>query len=104
MTLEQFRSNQSLVEQWADMLRTHALLRLVIYDVMEDAHPTRHAINADNAGDISPTRATLELGFTRGYSCYGDRLRALGVLKSQVNQMPEATYADENKEQVADPS
>lgn len=96
MTLDQFRSNQDLVGQWAEMLRDHALLRLVVFDVMEGAHPTRHAINADNDGDISPTRATLELGFTRGYSCYGDRLRQLGIAKPAVSQMPETTYAKEN--------
>lgn len=45
--------------------------------VMEENHPARFVVNGDNNGDVSPTRAGIELGTTRGYSMYGDRLRLL---------------------------
>jgi hypothetical protein len=78
------------------MLREHALLRLVL-DVMEQAHPARHAVDSDNNGDLSPTRAAVELGSTRGYSLYADRLRQLATPIKEITPLPTPTYQDETK-------
>lgn len=47
--------------------------------VMEENHPARFTIRGDKDEDVSPTRAAIELGLTRGYSKYGDTLRLLAV-------------------------
>lgn len=46
---------------------------------MEENHPARFTIPGDSHDDVSPTRAAIELGLTRGYSKYGDTLRLLSV-------------------------
>lgn len=96
MTVAQFRAEKGLCEQWKEMLETHALLRLVLFDVMESSHPARYTIAGDNGGDISATRAAIELGTTRGFSMYGDRLKLLAVhaAKSRT-ELPETQYAGE---------
>lgn len=53
---------------------------------MEENHPARMAIDSDNGGDVSPTRAAIELGTTRGYSMYSDRLR---LLAEPIKRIPD---------------
>ena len=76
MTIEEFRRHKYLAGQWAKELQTNGILRTVL-GVMEDNHPARYAIRGDKDEDVSPTRAAIELGLTRGYSKYGDTLRIL---------------------------
>jgi hypothetical protein len=80
------------VESWSEMVRTHELLRLVLFDVMEQSHPARHAILSDNTGDLSPTRAAIALGETRGYSLYADRLKQLTTMFKPQQTLPDTTY------------
>lgn len=65
---------------------------------MEQNHPARMAINGDNDGDISPTRASIELGTTRGYSMYADRLRLLATPIQTAKDVGEPTYEKEEQE------
>lgn len=60
--------------------------------LMEETHPARMAIRGDNTDDVSPTRASIELGMTRGYSLYADRLRLLSVPLHSAANVPEPTY------------
>lgn len=78
MTIEEFRKHKYLPGQWAKELSTNGILRTVL-GVMEDNHPARYAIRGDRDEDVSPTRAAIELGLTRGYSKYGDTLRVLAM-------------------------
>lgn len=99
MRAAEFRNDPGLVSQWKEMLEKHDLLRLVM-DTMEQEHPARFALNGDNTGDISPTRAGIELGMTRGYSKYSDTLRLLAVPMKQAQVLPETTYEGEETEEV----
>lgn len=65
---------------------------------MEDAHPARFAIRGDREEDVSPTRAAIELGLTRGYSKYGDTLKLLARPIASAADVGEPTYADPPKE------
>lgn len=76
MTVEEFRKNKYLPGQWAKELRTNGILQAVMA-CMEDNHPARFALHGDKNEDVSPTRAAIELGVTRGYSKYGDILKLL---------------------------
>lgn len=76
MTIEQFRRHPILCGQWGTELANNQTLRVVL-SLMEDNHPARYAIRGDKDEDVSPTRAAIELGLTRGYSKYGDTLRLL---------------------------
>jgi hypothetical protein len=78
MTISEFRRDLKLVNGWAEMMQQHALLKLVL-QIMDDAHPAKFSVNADNNGDVSPVRAGIELGTTRGYSMYDGRLKLLGT-------------------------
>ena len=99
MTVGQFRSDPGLVKQWEEELKTNGLLKLVLFDVMEQAHPARYAVTSDEKGDISATRAAIELGATRGYSRYGDTLKLLAKPAPKPNQeLPESQYANPNEE------
>ena len=94
MRVSEFRNDPSLVSNWKDMLEKHGLLKLVL-ETMENEHPARFALNGDTTGDISPTRAGIELGMTRGYSKYSDTLRLLAVPMKQAQPLPETTYEEE---------
>ncbi len=94
MTVLEFRKDAALVQQWAEELKTNGLLRLVLFDVMKAAHPARYKIMGDNDGDVSPTRAAIELGTTRGYTRYGDTLEFLAVSEKQVAELPETQYTE----------
>ena len=99
MTINEFRSDPQLPGQWAKELATNGLLRLVLFDVMEEAHPARYAVQADKDDDISPTRASIELGFTRGFSKYADTLKLLSKGKSTAVDVGEPTYQAPPKEE-----
>jgi hypothetical protein len=78
MTVEEFRKHKFLPSQWRRELATNGILQAVL-QLMEETHPARMAIRGDNNEDVSPTRASIELGMTRGYSLFADRLRVLAV-------------------------
>lgn len=95
MTINQFREDEGLVEQWDDMLKNHALLKLVI-ETLEYAHPDRAAVTGDMNGDISPTRASIELGVSRGYSRVLGIIRHLATPAMTAEGLPEGEYAPED--------
>ncbi len=97
MTIEEFRRHKYLANQWARELATNGILQTVI-KVMEDNHPARYAIRGDKDEDVSPTRAAIELGLTRGYSKYGDTLRLLSVPVHAAEAVGEPTYAEQPRE------
>lgn len=92
MTIEEFRNHDQFPAQWKRELETNPILQIVL-GVMDEAHPARFTIPSDNDGDLSPTRAAIELGMTRGYSKYGDTLKLLAKPKRKQTEMPEPTYA-----------
>lgn len=93
MTIQQFREHDYLPGEWNKLLRTNGILQAVL-ELMEENHPARFAIAGDNNADISPTRANIELGVTRGYSRYGDTLKLLGVRIKKAKDPGETTYAE----------
>lgn len=97
MTIEEFRRHKYLAGQWAKELQTNGILRTVL-GLMEDNHPSRYAIRGDKEDDVSPTRAAIELGLTRGYSKYGDTLRLLATPLKSAEAVGEPTYQSEQKE------
>jgi len=99
MTIDQFKQHDYLPGAWAKELATNHILQKVL-EVMEDNHPARHAFLADTNGDVSPTRAAMELGKTRGYSQYGDTLRYLAVRTRRKESVGESTYDPPPKPQT----
>jgi len=93
MTVEEFRRHQHLPVQWRKELRTNGLLQLVI-EVLEAAHPSRYPVHTDLQDDLSPTKAALQLGETRGYSKV---LNTIRKLSEQIlpKETPEPTYESE---------
>ena len=91
MTIEEFRKHKYLPSQWAKELATNGILQLVM-SLMEENHPARFAVLPDNNGDITPTRAALELGMTRGYSKYGDTLKLLAKPRHVLPDPGPSTY------------
>lgn len=98
MTIAQFRKHKYLPHEWAKLLRTSGILQRVM-QLMEENHPARMTIPGDNGGDVSPTRASIELGVTRGYSKYGDTLRLLAEPIRIAPDVGEPTYEKENTEE-----
>lgn len=95
MTVAQFRANFDLTQQWKRELENNDLLKLVLFDVMTEAHPARFAIHGDKEDDVSPTRAAIELGLTRGFSKYADTLRLLSQPIPKNQPLGETVYAKE---------
>jgi hypothetical protein len=91
MTIEEFRKHKYLPSQWAKELATNGILQAVI-TLMEENHPARFAIRGDGNEDVSPTRAAIELGLTRGYSKYGDTLRLLSRPLHSTQDAGESSY------------
>jgi len=91
MTINQFKAHDYLPGAWAKELATNGILQKVM-EVMEQNHPARHAFEGDINGDVSPTRAAMELGKTRGYSQYGDTLRFLAIRTRKREEIGETTY------------
>lgn len=100
MTIEEFRKHKYLPSQWRKELATNGILQAVL-EVMEDNHPARFAIRGDNNEDISPTRASIELGMTRGYSKFGDTLKLLARPIITAVETPQPTYEKPTTEQAA---
>lgn len=98
MTIDAFRNHNVLPGQWANELANNVILQQVL-SLMEDNHPARFALNGDKNEDISPTRASIELGVTRGYSRYGDTLRLLAVRKLKPADLGEPTYQPDETEE-----
>ena len=95
MTVEEFRRHKYLPSQWRQLLATNGILQAVL-EVMEDNHPSRYAIRGDKDEDVSPTRAAIELGLTRGYSKYGDTLRLLArAIRTPAEGAGPPTYEPE---------
>lgn len=67
---------------------------------MEENHPARFTIPGDKDADVSPTRAAIELGVTRGYSKYGDSLLMLAKPIHTAQDIGEPTYEKENPEET----
>ena len=91
MTVDDFRSHKYIPAQWRKELETNGILRLVL-GVMADAHPANFAVNGDKNEDISPTRAAVELGLTRGYSKYDAILKKLATPKVILPDPGPSTY------------
>lgn len=91
MTVEEFRKHKYLPSQWAKELQTNGILQLVL-GLMEENHPARFALNGDRNEDVSPTRAAIELGVTRGYSKYADILKLLARPKIVATDPGPSTY------------
>jgi hypothetical protein len=91
MKVDEFRRHKFLPSQWRKELQTNGILQAVL-QVMEENHPSRYAIHGDNNDDVSPTRAAIELGLSRGYSKFGDTLRLLSIPLAGPASMPETTY------------
>ena len=96
MTINEFRNDPSLVEMWQRELKTNELLKTVL-EVMDFTHPARFALHGDKNEDISPTRAAIELGTTRGYSMYADRLKILATTPAKYQQVGESDYSSTEK-------
>ncbi len=74
-------------------MATNGILQAVL-QTMEENHPARFAIVGDKEDDVSPTRAAIELGLTRGYSKFGDTLRLLSVPVQAAGQIGETSYEE----------
>lgn len=79
-------------------MQTNGILQAVL-QVMEENHPARMALRGDATEDISPTRAAIELGMTRGYSLYADRMRLLSNPIISAGKIPQPSYEPPPQEQ-----
>jgi hypothetical protein len=95
MSIEEFRKHKYLPQQWRKELATNGILQAVI-EVLEEAHPTRFAVHTDIQDDLSPTKAALQLGETRGYSKVLNTLKVLAQPIFPVTT-PEPTYQPEEQ-------
>jgi hypothetical protein len=91
MTIDEFRTHDALPVDWKKELETNRLLQVVL-GVLEDNAPWHFVVPADNNSDLSPTRASLELGLTKGYAQYGDRLKLLAQRKQKREDPGPPTY------------
>jgi hypothetical protein len=97
MTMAAFRNDPGLCAQWADELKNNKLLQLVL-EAMENAHPAHHALAGDINEDVSPTRAAIELGVTRGYSMFMGRLNMLAIPLVASEGLGASEYKEETEE------
>jgi len=77
--------------EWRKLLQTSGILQRVM-ELMSDTHPCRNSVKGDINGDVSPTRAAIELGITRGYSLFEDRLKLLAVPLTEPEDIGAPTY------------
>lgn len=96
MTVDQFRSHDVWPSLWSKELETNEILKMVLA-LMEDNHPARMALVGDSNNDVSPVRAGIELGLTRGYSKYADTLKLLAIRKTKIADIGEPTYQREEQ-------
>lgn len=101
MTVEQFRKHKYLPIQWKKELMTNGILNAVLA-VLDEAHPDRFPVHTDLQDDISPTKAALQLGETRGYSKVMNTIRNLSV-PITTQEMPEPTYEPTQRETTVTP-
>jgi hypothetical protein len=99
MTIKEFRAHKYLPTQWRKEMSTNGILNAVI-EVLETEHPSRFAVHTDIQDDLSPTKAALELGFTRGYSAVLNTIRILAQPLKTIADVGEPTYAPEPKEET----
>lgn len=99
MKIEEFRKHKYLPHTWRKELQTNGILQLVI-EVLEDAHPTRYSVSTDLQDDLSPTKAALQLGHTRGYSAVLNTIRQLAVPLVTPGNMPQPTYQPSEAEEA----
>lgn len=78
-------------------MRQSAILQRVL-QVMEENHPSRFAIRGDGHDDVSPTRAAIELGLTRGYSKFGDTLNLMAEPILRREPIGDPTYEEEKQD------
>ena len=91
MTIEEFRRHQYLPSQWRKELAENGILSAVL-EVLEESHPSRYPVQTDVQDDLSPTKAALQLGFTRGYSAVLNTIRTLARPLKSATPLPESTY------------
>lgn len=91
MTVAQFQQHDYLPGAWAKELATNHILQKVM-EVMNDNRPDNFAIQGDGNSDVSPTRAAIELGFTRGYSKYHETMLMLARRTRKSRDIGETTY------------
>jgi hypothetical protein len=90
-------NDPGLVTQWDEEIKNNKLLQLVM-EALESGHPAHHALIGDSNEYVSPTRAAIELGVTRGYSMSLGRMRLMGRPRpDQQAGMPESDYAEEEE-------
>lgn len=94
MSPDEFRSDKQLPFEWAKELRTNRILNIVL-QVMREDHPCHLTVNLNAELDISPTKCGIELGFTRGWSAYEDRMNKL----AQAKQLPVSVETDYSEPQ-----
>jgi hypothetical protein len=66
-------------------------LQLVL-EVLDQAHPANYTVATDIQDDLSPTKAALQLGHTRGYSAVLNTFKILAVPLRKPADMGEPTY------------
>ena len=91
MTMDEFRSDPSLVSGLSDALK-NSYLRMAM-DCLDENQIVRFPLAANNDNDISPTMAAINLGANIGYPTYPKRLKLLsiGITKGE-STTPETTY------------
>jgi len=100
MTPGEFRADKNLQGMWAHELNSSMLLQTVLR-VLEDWHPAKMAVNLDNSGDISATKAAFELGTHKGYSRCLETIKLLAIPLRKSSPLPEPDYGvTENPEEV----
>lgn len=93
MNLDEWRKHKYLPQQWRKLLSTSGILQAVL-EMMDENHPAQMSLRGDNNDDVSPTRAAIELGVTRGYSLYAQRLRLAAVALVKQEGPGEPTYTE----------
>lgn len=100
MKIDEFRKHKYLPQQWRKLLSTSGILQAVL-ETLDENHPAQMTLRGDNNEDVSPTRAAIELGVTRGYSLYAQRLRLLAVQLAPQQSPGEPTYQPQPEEEAA---
>jgi hypothetical protein len=68
-----------------------------VIQVLEEAHPTRFSVHTDIQDDLSPTKAALQLGETRGYSKVLNTIRLLAEPLTIRTGPGEPTYSPQDQ-------
>src|SRR5262245_28308630 len=92
MRLEEFRKHKWLCPQWRRELQSNGIVQALL-EMLQDEHPARFSAPTDINDDLSPTKATLLLGETKGYSRALNNILAAARPLIAAQAMPEPTYA-----------